>query len=215
MQCGDFIGPPHCLFRADILHGPMQIYCNGCRRYLKRATQYYCYGNWDLFYSRKSRQSRQKLRAIFSEIREREIITLVFSSDAARNVPTPSPLIAHYLKYVSSVLLSKDLTTHRLSLIAQKPLPIPVFADGGCVWDVWIPRVQEPAAIRPYRHRVLQTPLLIYYRKEKTSGGGESETLILKNSLLKAHYSQLKIIYTLQFHLFWPSDNEKVILLFG
>ena len=45
MQCGDFIGPPHCLFRADILHGPMQIYCNGCRRYLKRATQYYCYGN--------------------------------------------------------------------------------------------------------------------------------------------------------------------------
>ena len=54
MQCGDFIGPPHWLFRADILHGPMQIYCNGCRRYLKRATQYYCYGNWDLFYSRKS-----------------------------------------------------------------------------------------------------------------------------------------------------------------
>ena len=42
MQCGDFIGPPHWLFRADILHGPMQIYCNGCRRYLKRATQYYC-----------------------------------------------------------------------------------------------------------------------------------------------------------------------------
>ena len=101
-------------------------------------------------------------------------------------------------------------------LIAQKPLPIPVFADGGCVWDVWIPRVQEPAAIRPYGHLVLQTPLLINnYRKEKTSGGRESETLILKNSLLKAHYSQLKIIYTLQFHLFWPSDNEKVILSFG
>ena len=40
-----------------------------------------------LFYSRKSRQSRQKFRAIFREIRE--IITLVFSSDAARNVPTP------------------------------------------------------------------------------------------------------------------------------
>ena len=51
-----------------------------------------------LFYSRKSRQSRQKLRAIFREIREireHEIITLVFSSDAARNVPTLSPLIAH------------------------------------------------------------------------------------------------------------------------
>ena len=45
MQCGDFIQAPHWLFRADILHGPMQIYCNGCRRYLKRATQYYCYGN--------------------------------------------------------------------------------------------------------------------------------------------------------------------------
>ena len=45
MQCGDFIGAPHCLFRADILHGPMQIYCNGWRRYLKRAMQYYCYGN--------------------------------------------------------------------------------------------------------------------------------------------------------------------------
>ena len=59
-------------------------------------------------------------------------------------------------------------------LIAQKPLPIPVFADGGCVWDVWIPRVQEPAAIRPYGHRVLQTPLLIYnYGKEKTSGRRE------------------------------------------
>ena len=42
MQCGDFIQAPHWLFRADILHGPMQIYCNGCRRYLKRATQYYC-----------------------------------------------------------------------------------------------------------------------------------------------------------------------------
>jgi hypothetical protein len=94
MQCGDFIGPPHWLFRADILHGPMQIYCNGCRRYLKRATQYYCYGNWDLFYSRKSRQSRQKLRAIFREIREREIITLVFSSDAARR--RPYPLTTHY-----------------------------------------------------------------------------------------------------------------------
>ncbi|MBQ2043543.1 MAG: hypothetical protein II261_01740, partial [Bacteroidaceae bacterium] len=50
MQCGDFTGAPHCIFgekkyrifKADILHGPMQIYCNGCRRYLKRATQYYC-----------------------------------------------------------------------------------------------------------------------------------------------------------------------------
>ena len=30
------------LFRADILHVPMQIYCNGCRRYLKPATQYIC-----------------------------------------------------------------------------------------------------------------------------------------------------------------------------
>ena len=45
IQCGDFIGAPHWLFGADILHVPMQIYCNGCRRYLKRATQYYCYGN--------------------------------------------------------------------------------------------------------------------------------------------------------------------------
>ena len=101
MQCSDFTGTPHCLlgrryivFRADILHGPMQIYCNGCRRYLKRATQYYCYGNWDLFHSRKSRQSRQRLRAIFREIREREIITLVFSSDAARRRPYPlTPLL--------------------------------------------------------------------------------------------------------------------------
>ena len=40
-----------------------------------------------LFYSRKSHQSRQKLRAIFREIREREIITLVYSSDAARRRP--------------------------------------------------------------------------------------------------------------------------------
>ena len=129
-----------------------QIYCKcRCRYtasavevYLKRATQYYCYGNWDLFYSRKSRQSRQsrqKLRAIFREIREREIITLVFSSDAARRRPYP-------------------LTTHYSKLIAQKPLPIPVFTDGGCVRNAWIPRVQEPAAIRPFGHRVLQTPLL-------------------------------------------------------
>ena len=28
------------------------------------------------------------------------------------------------------------LITQRLSLIAQKQLPIPVFADGGYVWDV-------------------------------------------------------------------------------
>ena len=53
----------------------------------------------------------------------REIITLVFSSDAARNVPTPP----HYSllttqKYVSSVLLSKDLTTHHSQLITQKLL---------------------------------------------------------------------------------------------
>ena len=37
-----FFEKKYWLFRADILHGPMQIYCNGCRRYLKRATQYYC-----------------------------------------------------------------------------------------------------------------------------------------------------------------------------
>ena len=118
MQCGDFIGPPHCLFRADILHGPMQIYCNGCRRYLKWATQYYCYGNWDLFYSRKSRQSRQKLRAIFREIREREIITLVFSSDAARNVPTLSPLTTRN-SLLKMFFCRKILTTHRSLAITQ------------------------------------------------------------------------------------------------
>ena len=44
------------------------------------------------FYSRKSRQSRQRLREIFREIRE--IITLVFSSDAARR--RPYPLTTHY-----------------------------------------------------------------------------------------------------------------------
>ena len=108
MQCDDFIQAPHWLFRADILHGPMQIYCNGCRRYLKRATQYYCYGNWDLFYSRKSRQSRQKLRAIFREIREREIITLVFSSDAARNVPTSLTTHSSLLKMSFCSLVEKN-----------------------------------------------------------------------------------------------------------
>ena len=39
-----------------------------------------------------------------------------------------------------------------------KPLPIPVLADGKCVGYAWIPRVQEPAAIRPLGHRVFQTP---------------------------------------------------------
>ena len=58
------------------------------------------------FYSRKSRQSRQRLRAIFREIREREIITLVFSSDAARNVPTPSPLTTLLLRICYSLFLS-------------------------------------------------------------------------------------------------------------
>ena len=115
MQCGDFIGPPHWLFGADILHGPMQIYCNGCRRYLKRATQYYCYGYWDLFYSRKS---RQKLRAIFREIREREIITLVFSSDAARNVPTLS-LLTTRNSLLKMFFCRKTLTTHRSLLTAH------------------------------------------------------------------------------------------------
>ena len=58
----------------------------------------------------------------------REIITLVFSSDTARNVPTPptthhSFLITHYSK-CSSVLLS-NLTTRNSSLIAHNsPLKI-------------------------------------------------------------------------------------------
>ena len=107
------------------------------------------------FYSRKS---RQRFGVIFREIREIITQCILFGRCTQTSLP-PSPLI-----------------THRLSLIAQKPMPIPVFADGGCVWDVWIPRVQEPAAIRPYGHRVLQTPLLIYnYRKEKTSGRREHE----------------------------------------
>ena len=92
IQCGDFIGPPHWLFRADILHGPMQIYCNGCRRYLKRATQYYC---CEICFTHANLANPAKrIRAIFREIREREIITLVFSSDAARR--RPYPLTTHY-----------------------------------------------------------------------------------------------------------------------
>ena len=73
------------------------------------------------FYSRKSRKSRQRFRVIF-----REIITLVSSSDAARNVPT-------------------SLTTHRPSL-ASLPFPVLQTALRECYL---IPRVQEPAAIRP------------------------------------------------------------------
>ena len=79
----------------------------------------------EVFYSRKSRQSRQRLRVKFCEIRE--IITLVLSSDAARNVPTPSPLITHfsflithYSKLCSFVLLSKNLRTHNSQLIAHR-----------------------------------------------------------------------------------------------
>ena len=80
MQCGDFIWAPHWLFRADILHGPMQIYCNGCRRYLKRATQYYC-------------QFRQRLRTNSWDSRDsREVITpcALFGRCTQR----PYPLIA-------------------------------------------------------------------------------------------------------------------------
>ena len=40
----------------------------------------------------------KRIRAIFREIREREIITLVFSSDAARNVPTPLTTHSSLLK---------------------------------------------------------------------------------------------------------------------
>jgi hypothetical protein len=66
-----------------------------------------------LFYSRKSRQSRQKLRAIFREIREREIITLVYSSDAARR--RPYPLTTHHssLKTQKHVLLFFYITAQR------------------------------------------------------------------------------------------------------
>ena len=49
----------------------------------------------EVFYSRKSRQSRQRLRAILREIRE--IITLVFSSDAARRRPYPLTTLANML----------------------------------------------------------------------------------------------------------------------
>ena len=64
------------------------------------------------FHSRKSRQSPQRFKVIFCEIREREIITLVFSSDAARNVPTP-------------------LTAHRSSLKSRCRIPSLQTAD---VW---------------------------------------------------------------------------------
>ena len=95
-----------------------QIYCNGCRRYLKRATQYYCYGNWDLFYSRKSRQSRQKLRAIFREIREREIINLCVPRTLHADVPTLS-LLTTRNSLLKMFFCRKALTTHRSLLITQ------------------------------------------------------------------------------------------------
>ena len=60
----------------------------------------------------------------FREIRE--IITLAFSSDAARRRPYP-------------------LTAHRPSLAS---LPFPVLQTALGEYDL-IPRVQEPAAIRP------------------------------------------------------------------
>ena len=74
MQCGDFIGAPHC----------------------------------------HSRQSRQKLRAIFREIRE--IITLVFSSDAARR--RPYPLIAHRSSLTAQCSLPRncDYPLHRRAI---------------------------------------------------------------------------------------------------
>ena len=56
----------------------------------------------------------------------REIITLVFSSDAARNTPTP-------------------LITHS-SLLIVAPVPRP---SDGIKGMLLIPRVKEPAAIRP------------------------------------------------------------------
>ena len=51
-----------------------------------------------------SRRSRQRLRAKFCEIRG--IITLIFSSDAARNVPTPSPLTTLLRRICYSLFLS-------------------------------------------------------------------------------------------------------------
>ena len=63
----------------------------------------------EVFYSRKSRQSRQRLRVKFCEIRE--IITLVFSSDAARNVPTnPSSLTTHHSLLIAHCSLSNIFT---------------------------------------------------------------------------------------------------------
>jgi hypothetical protein len=78
-----------------------------------------------ILFSRKSRQSRQRFRAILREIRE--IITLVFSSDAARRRPYPltphhSFLITHYSKLCPFVLLSKNLATHCSSLKAHNSL---------------------------------------------------------------------------------------------
>ena len=60
----------------------------------------------------------------------RDIITLVFSSDAARNVPTPSPLMTHFSSLTTqNVLLFfcliSQLATHRSSLKAYiSPLKI-------------------------------------------------------------------------------------------
>jgi hypothetical protein len=79
-----------------------------------------------ILFSRKSRQSRQRFRAILREIRE--IITLVFSSDAARNVPTLSPLITHFSSLTAqNVLLFfcrkiSQLATHCSSLKAHNSL---------------------------------------------------------------------------------------------
>jgi hypothetical protein len=79
-----------------------------------------------ILFSRESRQSRQRFRAILREIRE--IITLVFSSDTARNVPTPSPLITHFSSLTTqNVLLFfcrkiSQLATHCSSLKAHNSL---------------------------------------------------------------------------------------------
>ena len=54
----------------------------------------------------------------------RDIITLVFSSDAARNVPTPSPLMTHFSSLTTqNVLLFfcliSQLIAHRSQLATE------------------------------------------------------------------------------------------------
>ena len=137
-----FLEKKYWLFRADILHGPMQIYCNGCRRYLKWATQYYCYGNWDLFYSRKARQSRQKLRAIFREIREREIINLcvLFGRCTQRSYPPHYSLLATHCSKCSFVEKYSQLIAHWPSLNVKHFYFCPQFSH-------WCQNEQKPLKI--------------------------------------------------------------------